>query len=299
MAGRTPWFTLAALLLGYFFLYGPIVSIIIYSFNESRLVTVWAGFSTKWYGELFRDDDMLGAAWLSLQIAVISATIATSLGTIAGFVMARFGRFSGRTLFSIMLAAPLVMPEVITGISMLLLFVGMQDAFGWPAGRGMVTLIIAHTTFTLAFVAVIVQSRLTDMDPSIEEAALDLGARPFKVFFVVTLPIISPALLSGWLLAFSLSLDDVVTSQFVSGPGSTTLPLVVFSSVKLGVSPEINALGSIIVLIVSLGTIATGITIARRERARLRFSKETKDEELKIVAPARERPMPARTTSPA
>lgn len=272
MSGKLSLFHRSALLFGYLFLYGPILSVIVYSFNESRLVTVWGGFSTKWYGTLMQNDQLIDAALLSLEVALISSTLATSIGTVAAFVMARMGRFRGRTLFSGMLSAPLVMPEVIMGISLLLLFVGMEQSIGWPAGRGVTTLIIAHTTFTMAFVAVIVQSRLADMDKSIEEAAMDLGARPLKVFFVITVPIIAPAIASGFLLGFSLSLDDVVISQFVTGPGATTLPLVVFSSVRLGVSPEINAVGTIIVTIVGILTIVSGIWITRRERARMRAS---------------------------
>jgi putrescine transport system permease protein len=220
MTHGRPWFRIGALVLGFAFLYIPIISLVVYSFNASRLVTVWGGFSTKWYGELLRNQQILDAAWLSLKVAAITATIAVALGTLAGMVLARFGPFRGRTLFSGMTTAPLVMPEVITGLSLLLLFVTMEQLIGWPAGRGATTIIIAHITFTMAFVTVIVQSRLSQMDESLEEAALDLGAKPAKVFFLVTLPIIFPALLSGWLLAFTLSLDDLVVASFVTGPGS-------------------------------------------------------------------------------
>ena len=249
---------------GFAFLYAPIVSLIVYSFNESKLVTVWAGFSTKWYGELLQDPQILGAAWLSLKIAFVSATVALVLGTIAAFALTRFGRFRSRTLLNGMITAPLVMPEVITGLSLLLLFVAMESAFGWPAGRGLTTILIAHTTFCMAFVAVVVQSRLADMDRSVEEAALDLGARPLRMFFDVTLPAILPALVSGWLLAFTLSLDDLVIASFVSGPGASTLPMVIFSKVRLGVSPEVNALATIMIAIVALGILIAMLLMRRR-----------------------------------
>ncbi|NBB81993.1 MAG: ABC transporter permease subunit [Alphaproteobacteria bacterium] len=267
---RRPTFLMIWLTVGYAFLYAPIVILIIYSFNASQLVAVWGGWSTRWYGELIRNDQVLSAAWLSVRIAGINATLAVVLGTMAGMVMARFGRFRGRLLFSGMIAAPLVMPEVITGLSLLLLFVAMEQAIGWPAGRGMTTITIAHITFSMAYVAVIVQSRLAALDESLEEAAMDLGARPGKVFFVVTLPIIAPALIAGWLLAFTLSLDDLVIASFVSGPGSSTLPMVIFSKVRLGVSPDINALATIIVAIVTLCVVAAGLILARRDRQRRR-----------------------------
>ncbi|MGB5622381.1 MAG: ABC transporter permease subunit [Gammaproteobacteria bacterium] len=266
------------MVLGFVFLYAPIVSLIVFSFNKSKLVTVWAGFSTQWYGALLQNDQILQAAWISLRIATLNATAAVVLGTIAGFVIARFRRFRGRTLFTGMVMAPLVMPEVITGLSLLLLFVAMEAAFGWPAGRGFLTITIAHITFSMAYVAVIIQSRLTDMDESIEEAALDLGARPAKIFFQITLPIIAPALVAGWLLSFTLSLDDLVIASFVSGPGSSTLPMVIFSKVRLGVSPEINALATILVALVAIGTIITGIFLARQRRARERDMQMAKAE---------------------
>ncbi|MCW2246015.1 putrescine transport system permease protein [Azospirillum fermentarium] len=259
-----------ALWFGYAFLYVPIALLIIYSFNENRLVTVWSGFSTKWYGELLENDQLLSAARLSLEVGAISATVSTILGTIAGLALARFGRFRGRTLFGGMITAPLVMPEVITGLSLLLVFVALEGLTGWPDGRGMTTITIAHTTFTMAYVAVVVQSRLVSMDESLEEAAMDLGARPAKVFFVITLPIISPAIVSGWLLAFTLSLDDLVIASFVSGPGSTTLPMVIFSSVRFGVSPQVNALATIIVLLVATGIFIATMLMARQDRQRLR-----------------------------
>lgn len=256
------------LLLGYTFLYAPIIILIIFSFNESKLVTVWAGFSTKWYGELLQDRQMLSAAWLSLRLAFMSATAATALGVLAGLVMARFGRFRGHSIFASMITAPLVMPEVITGLSMLLFFISLEKVIGWPAGRGIITLWIAHVTFCGAFVAVVITSRLREMDVSIEEAAMDLGAPPFKVFTAITLPIIAPAIAAGWLLAFTLSLDDLVISSFVAGPGATTLPMKVFSSVRLGISPKINALATIVVLFVSLCAAGAGILMFRAERQR-------------------------------
>ncbi|SDW80324.1 ABC transporter permease subunit [Roseicitreum antarcticum] len=250
-------------LAGFVFLYAPIVSLVVFSFNESQLVTVWGGFSTKWYGELFRDPQILNAGWISLQIATASATFATVLGTLAAFVLTRFGAFSGKLLLTGMVTAPLVMPEVITGLSLLLLFVAMELTFGWPAGRGLTTVIIAHTTFCMAFVAVIAQSRLRDMDESLEEAARDLGAGPVRVFFDITLPVIAPALVSGWLLAFTLSLDDLVIASFVSGPGASTLPMVIFSKVRLGVSPDVNALATIIIAIVAFAVVVAGLLLRR------------------------------------
>lgn len=279
MGQRRSFFVLTAMCFGFAFLYGPIVSLIVYSFNESRLVTVWAGFSTKWYGELLRDEQVLDAAFLSLKIGVINATAAVLLGTLAGLILARFGRFRGRTLFSGMVSAPLVMPEVITGLSLLLLFVSAEQLIGWPAGRGMDTITIAHITFSMAYVAVIVQSRLSSLDESVEEAAMDLGARPAKVFLVITLPIIAPALISGWLLAFTLSLDDLVIASFVSGPGASTLPMVIFSKVRLGVSPDINALATIIILIVTVFVVIAGVLLTRQERARTRAVQQALQEE--------------------
>ncbi|MDF2096777.1 ABC transporter permease subunit [Aquibaculum arenosum] len=271
---RRNWFLFSALCFGFAFLYGPILSLIIYSFNASRLVTVWGGFSTRWYGELFRDPQIIDAALLSLRIGAVNATFAVALGTLAGLAITRFGRFRGRMLFTGMIAAPLVMPEVITGLSLLLLFVTLESVVGWPSGRGVTTITIAHITFSMAYVAVIVQSRLSSLDGSLEEAALDLGARPWKVFLVITLPIIAPALVAGWLLAFTLSLDDLVIASFVSGPGASTLPMVVFSKVRLGVSPDVNALATIIVLIVSLAVVVSGWLMIRSERRRERDVQE-------------------------
>jgi putrescine transport system permease protein len=267
---RPPMFRLSVLVFGFAFLYVPILSLIVYSFNKSRLVTVWAGFSTMWYGRLLDNTQVLDAAWLSLKIAAINATGAVILGTLAGLALARFGKFRGRTLLSGMTTAPLVMPEVITGLSLLMLFVVMESVFGWPDGRGVTTITIAHMTLTVAYVTVIVQSRLSTLDESLEEAAMDLGARPAKIFFVITLPIIAPALISGWLLSFTISLDDLVIASFVSGPGSSTLPMVIFSKVRMGVSPDINALASIIVLLVTIGVVVAGIFMARQEKRRLR-----------------------------
>ena len=267
--GRNLFRTLV-LILGFAFLYIPIVSLIVYSFNSSRLVTVWGGFSTKWYGALLRHDQILNAAFRSPKLEAISETLAVVLGTLAGLVLARFGPFKGRTLLSGLTTAPLVMPEVITGLSLLLLFVTMEQVIGWPAGRGMTTIVISHITLTMAFVTVVVQSRLSQMDDSLEEAAMDLGARPHKVFFLITLPIITPALMSGWLLAFTLSLDDLVITSFVAGPGSSTLPMVIFSKVRLGVSPDINALATILVAIVAVGVAITGIMMARQQKQRER-----------------------------
>jgi putrescine transport system permease protein len=267
MHGR-PWFRVLALVLGFAFLYVPIISLVVFSFNESRLVTVWGGFSTKWYGALIQNQQILAAAWLSLKVASVSATLAVVLGTFAGMILARFGPFRGRTLLSGMTTAPLVMPEVITGLSLLLLFVTLEQLIGWPAGRGMTTIIIAHVTFAMAFVTVVVQSRLAQIDESLEEAAQDLGARPAKVFFLITLPIIFPALLSGWLLAFTLSLDDLVIASFVAGPGSSTLPMVVFSKVRLGVSPDINALATILVAVVAVGVVIAGFAMSRQQKLR-------------------------------
>ncbi|MGI9233939.1 MAG: ABC transporter permease subunit [Woeseiaceae bacterium] len=256
-------FILSTLAFGYAFLYIPLVFVIVYSFNDSRIATIWGGFSTRWYGELFRNEQVLDAALLSLQIALTSATLATLLGTMAGLVLARFSRFKGRTLFSGMISSPMVMPEVITGLSLLLLFVTLQQLTGWPGQRGFSTITIAHTTFSMAYVAVIVQSRLISMDESLEEAAMDLGGRPLRVVFDITLPLIAPAMIAGWLLAFTLSLDDLVIASFVSGPGSSTLPMYIFSKVKLGVSPDINALATLIIAAVSLGVLIAWLTMRR------------------------------------
>jgi putrescine transport system permease protein len=249
---RRSWHLLVWLGLGYAFLYIPILLLILFSFNESRLVTVWGGFSTRWYAELAHNERILEAARLSLTVAALSATIATILGGLAGLALARFGRFRLHLAFSALLAAPLVMPEVITGLSLLLLFVALDQAIGWPGQRGLTTIVIAHATFGIAYVAVITQARLKLLDPALEEAAADLGAPPWRAFLSVTLPMLWPALAAGWLLAFTLSLDDLVIASFTSGPGATTLPMVIFSSVRLGLSPQINALASLFVVVASL-----------------------------------------------
>ncbi|MCB8888621.1 ABC transporter permease subunit [Halomonas malpeensis] len=267
------------LVVGLVFLYLPMLVLVVYSFNASRLVTVWAGFSTEWYGALFRDRQILAAVWTSLEIAFFAASMAVCLGTVAAFVMTRFGRFRGKTALSSMVTAPLVMPEVITGLSLLLLFVQMAQLTGWPADRGMATIWIAHTTFCSAYVAVVVAARLREMDRSIEEAAMDLGSPPLKTFFSITLPVISPALVAGWLLAFTLSLDDLVIASFVSGPGANTLPMVVFSSVRLGVSPKINALATLIILVVSLATLLAWYVMRRSEKRRLALIHRASDDE--------------------
>ncbi len=268
MKGSRSRFVTTMMVAGFLFLYLPIVLMIVFSFNESRLVTVWGGFSTKWYGELFRNQQILGAAWLSFKIAAMNATGATVLGTLAGLALTRFGRFRGRPLLTGLATAPLVMPEVITGLSLLLLFVAMEQAIGWPEGRGITTITIAHMTFSMAYVTVVVQSRLASLDESLEEAAMDLGARPAKVFFLITLPIILPAILAGWLLAFTLSWDDLVITSFVTGPGSSTLPVVIFSKVRLGVSPDINALATILVLFVAIFTTIFGLYMIRQQKRR-------------------------------
>ncbi|GHD76454.1 ABC transporter permease subunit [Vogesella fluminis] len=258
------------LLLGLLFLYIPIVSLVVYSFNDSKLVTVWGGFSTKWYVSLFQNEQIMSAVKLSLQIALASATAAVILGTIAGFVLARFKRFPGSSLFAGMMTAPMVMPEVITGLSMLLLFISMQQLIGVPAERGFFTIWVGHTTLCMAYVAVVVRSRLLEIDQSLEDAAMDLGARPLKIFFVITLPLVTQAIASGFLLSVTLSLDDLVMTAFLSGPGSTTLPQVIFSKVRLGLNPEINALASITVLAVGVLVIVANYLMLNSQRKRER-----------------------------
>ncbi|GDY25199.1 MULTISPECIES: ABC transporter permease subunit [unclassified Agarivorans] len=265
---KTKW-KWAILGLGLSFLYLPILSLIIYSFNANRLVTVWSGFSTKWYGALFDDALLMNGITLSLLIGFMSATAAVVLGTLAAFVMTRYNKFRGETSFAFMITAPLVMPEVITGLSLLLLFISLGQVFDLFSQRGMLTIWIAHVTFCTAYVSVVVSSRLRELDKSIEEAAMDLGATPLKVFFVITLPTILPAIVAGWLLAFTLSLDDLVIASFVSGPSATTLPMVVFSSVRLGVSPKINALATLIIGVVSVATFIAWWIMAKAEKRRL------------------------------
>ncbi|WP_112310092.1 ABC transporter permease subunit [Pseudogemmobacter bohemicus] len=266
---RRPVFLITVMCFGFAFFYIPILSMIVYSFNESRLATVWGGFSTKWYVSLFSNRQVGAALWLSLKIALVSASIATILGAMAGITLARFRKFRGRTLFSGMVTAPLIMPEVITGISLLIFFTLLANWIGWPGQRGFTTITLAHITFSMVFVTTVVHSRMTQMDRSIEEAAMDLGSRPWQVLRDVTLPVISPALLSGWLLAFTISLDDVVISSFVTGPGATTLPLLIWSKVKLGVTPDINALATLIVALVGICVILAGWLMSRAERRRL------------------------------
>lgn len=254
---RLSWFNAVSLTLGFAFLYIPMIILIIFSFNESKLVTVWAGFSTKWYGELIHNQAFLDAAWVTVRVAVFSSTLATILGTMAAYVLVRGGRFLGRTLFSGMIYAPLVMPEVITGLSLLLLFIGIG------LDRGIFTIVLAHTTFSMCYVSVVVSSRLITFDRSLEEAALDLGCSPAQAFRLVTLPIIAPAVISGWLLAFTLSLDDLVIASFTSGPSATTLPIKIFSAVRLGVSPEINALSTLMIAVVTIGVITASLVTKR------------------------------------
>lgn len=251
-------FTITALVAGFAFLYLPIFLLIVYSFNDSRLVTVWGGFSARWYTALFQNQALLDAAWVTLRVAVVSATLATILGTLAALALTRFGRFRSRTIFAGMLYAPLVMPEVITGLSLLLLFVAID------LDRGYWTVLLAHTTFTLCFVAVVVQSRLITFDRSLEEAAADLGATPLRTFFSVTLPIIAPAVAAGWMLAFTLSLDDLVIASFTTGPGATTLPLRIYSQVRLGVTPEINAVCTLFIGFVTLIVILSSLAMKRQ-----------------------------------
>jgi putrescine transport system permease protein len=254
---RVTWFNATSLTLGFAFLYMPMVLLIAYSFNGGKLVTVWAGFSTRWYSELLRNEAFLDAAWVTIQVAVMSSSIATVLGTMAALVLVRSGRFAGRTLFSGMIYAPLVMPEVITGLSLLLLFIGLN------IDRGILTIVLAHTTFSMCFVSVVVSSRLVTFDQSLEEAALDLGCSQMQAFFLVTLPIIAPAVISGWLLAFTLSLDDLVIASFTAGPASTTLPIKIWSSIRLGLSPEINALSTLMIAVVTVGVITASLISKR------------------------------------
>lgn len=246
----------------YAFLYAPIAFLIALSFNDSRLVTSWAGFSTRWYVTLWHDPALIDAALLSLRIAAVSATLATLVGTAAGIALARFGRFRGRGLFEAMLAAPLVLPEVITGLSLLLLFVLLEQTIGWPAGRGAGTVTLAHASVSVAYVTVVIRARLAEAGTELEDAAADLYAPPWRVFLGVTLPLVAPALVSGWLLSFTLSMDDVVVASFTSGPGASTLPMVVFSATRLGVTPEIYALATAIVVAVGLA-----LVLLRRRRS--------------------------------
>jgi len=270
-------FSSLMLVLGLVFIYLPMLILVIYSFNASKLVTVWGGWSVKWYVGLLDNQQLMGSVVRSLEIACYTAIAAVALGTLAAFVLTRVTRFKGRTLFGGLVTAPLVMPEVITGLSLLLLFVAMAQMIGWPQERGIVTIWIAHTTFCAAYVAVVVSARLRELDLSIEEAAMDLGARPWKVFFLITIPMIAPSLAAGGMMSFALSLDDLVLASFVSGPGSTTLPMEVFSAVRLGVKPEINAVASLILLAVSLVTFLVWYFGRRAEAARKRAIQEAMD----------------------
>ncbi|MBC66865.1 MAG: putrescine ABC transporter permease PotI [Rhodobacteraceae bacterium] len=255
------------LIIGFTFLYVPLFLLIIYSFNYSKLVPVWGGWSFRWYEVLFKSPDVWQAVFLSLRIALVNATFATILGTLAGLAMVRFGRFKGRTIFGGMLVAPLVMPEVITGLSLLVLFISLKQMIGWPSERGFTTITIAHITFSLAYVAVIIQARLTGMGIDLEEAAADLGAKPFKVMTTITLPRLAPGMLAGWLLAFTLSLDDLVIASFVTGPGANTLPILIFSRIRLGLRPDINALATLIIIFVAiLVAIAAYIMFRQQKR---------------------------------
>ena len=267
-SGLSP-FIIACMVGGFTFLYAPIVMLIVFSFNASKLVTVWGGFSTKWYGELMHDDQILGAAYLSFKIAATNACASVVIGTMAAYALVRFGRFKGRAIMIQSISSRLVLPDVILGLSILMLFVTLQSLIGWPAQRGVMTIIIAHVTFSSAYVAIVVQSRLAGLDRSFEEAAFDLGAGPFTVFRTVTLSMIAPSLVAGWLLAFILSFDDLVIASFASGPSSTTLPMVIFSKVRLGINPEVNALATIIVFVVAVGVIVAGSMLQRQNDARM------------------------------
>ncbi|MEO9575617.1 MAG: ABC transporter permease subunit [Tateyamaria sp.] len=273
MHARRSRFLTIMLTLGLAFFYVPMIMLVIYSFNYSKIVPVWGGWSLRWYKELFASEEVWSAVVLSLKIAVINATFATMLGALAGLAMVRFGRFKGRTLFGGMIVAPLVMPEVITGLSLLVFFITLNQLFGWPSERGFVTITIAHITFSMAYVAVTIQARLTGMGQDLEEAAADLGAKPFKVLTAITLPRLTPALVSGWLLAFTLSLDDLVIASFVTGPGANTLPILIFSRIRVGLRPDINALATIIILVISVCVATAAILMFRQQRAELRDRK--------------------------
>jgi putrescine transport system permease protein len=271
-------FSTFMLWVGLIFIYAPMLILVIYSFNASRLVTVWGGWSVKWYVGLLHNDQLMSAVFRSLEIATYTAISSVVLGTLAAFVLTRVPRFKGRTLFGGLVTAPLVMPEVITGLSLLLLFVAMAQIIGWPQERGVPTIWIAHTTFCAAYVAVVVSARLRELDLSIEEAAMDLGARPWKVFLLITIPMIAPSLAAGGMMSFALSLDDLVLASFVAGPGSTTLPMEVFSQVRLGVKPEINAIASLILLVVSIFTFFVWFFSRRAEERRRRAIQQAIEE---------------------
>jgi putrescine transport system permease protein len=263
------WFGRGWLSAGYFFLYLPIVALVVFSFNDSPIPNVWRGFTLKWYAALASDDELIGGLWLSLKIAFLTACGSVVLGTLAAFALVKYSRFTGRTLFSGMVNAPLVMPEVVVGLSLLLMLVSMQKALGFPE-RGLTTIWLGHLLLGTAYATVVVQARLRDLNPQLEEAAMDLGARPHQVFWLVTLPMIGQALMSAWLLTFTLSLDDVVLSAFLSGPGSTTMPLVIFSRARLGLNPSVNAVATITITVVAIGVLLASYAIARAERQRQR-----------------------------
>ncbi len=278
MNGKRSKFLISMTCFGLAFLYIPIFMLILYSFNKSKIVPVWGGFSTKWYGVLFESEEVWQAVSLSLKIATVNATFAMLLGTLAGLALVRFGNFKGRLLFSGMISAPLVMPEVITGLSLLLLFISLNEFIGWPSERGFTTITIAHITFSMAYVAVIVQSRLAGMSQDLEEAAQDLGAKPFRVLTDITLPLLAPGMVAGWLLAFTLSLDDLIIASFVSGPGAVTLPMLIYSRIRLGLRPDINALATIIILVVAIGVLLAAWIMFRQQKQReleLKMSEES------------------------
>lgn len=283
MGNKRSTFLISVLCFGMAFLYIPVVSLIVYSFNYSKLVPIWGGFSTRWYKVLFESEEVWAALTLSLKIALMSATFATLLGTLAGLALVRFGRFKGRMLFSGMISAPLVMPEVITGLSLLLLFIALRELIGWPGERGITTITIAHITFCMAYVAVIIQARLAGIGQDLEEAAMDLGGKPFRVLIDITLPLLAPGMMAGWLLAFILSLDDLVIASFVSGPGANTLPILIYSRVRLGLRPDINALATIIIVIGVISVFIAGWLMLRQQKQRERDMQMAAAEDLKTA----------------
>lgn len=283
MGTKRSMFLISVLCFGMAFLYIPVVSLIVYSFNYSKIVPIWGGFSTRWYKVLFESEEVWAALTLSLKIALMSATFATLLGTLAGLALVRFGRFKGRMLFSGMISAPLVMPEVITGLSLLLLFIALRELIGWPGERGITTITIAHITFCMAYVAVIIQARLAGIGQDLEEAAMDLGSKPFRVLVDITLPLLAPGMMAGWLLAFSLSLDDLVIASFVSGPGSNTLPILIYSRVRLGLRPDINALATVIIVVGVIGVFIAGWLMLRQQKQRERDMQMAAAEDLKTA----------------
>ena len=284
MGKQRSTFLFSVLCFGMAFLYIPMALLIIYSFNHSKIVPVWGGWSLRWYKVLFESEEVWAALTLSLKIAVMNATFATLLGALAGLALVRFGRFRGRTLFSGMITAPLVMPEVITGLSLLLLFITLGELIGWPGERGITTITIAHITFSMAYVAVIIQSRLAGMAQDLEEAAMDLGSKPIRVLMDITLPLLAPGMVAGWLLAFTLSLDDLVIASFVTGPGANTLPILIYSRIRLGLRPDINALATIIIVVVAIGVIIAGYLMLRQQKQRERDMQMAAQEKLKVGA---------------